>query len=112
MWRRRLAPLEGVLDLGCITWLIVSRNEHALHRAIYSRVELIAAEVPRSQALRTLSVAMAVIDTMEIDAADVAPDISPMIDERSWHSLSAQPLGSLREKLLRQFERTAMQHGG
>jgi hypothetical protein len=104
--------LEGVLDLGCITWLIVTRNEHALHRAIYSRVKLIPAEIPRSRALRTLSVAMGVIDAMEIDAADVAPDLAPMIDEASWHAMAAQPLASIREQLLRQFERAAMQHDG
>lgn len=104
--------LDAVLDLGAITWMVATPNEHALPTSIYTRVRQFPISQPQDRAgrmMRLLTVTLEVMTDHDLQPVEVAEALTTMFDDPdgSWDTVSRCSAGALREEITRQLLRAA-----
>lgn len=104
--------LDAVLDLGAITWMVATPNEHALPTSIYTRLRQVSIAPPQDRVGRMMRVLMVMLEVMadhDLQPAEVATVLATMFDDPdgSWDTLSRCSAGSLHQEITRQLLRAA-----
>lgn len=104
--------LEAVLDLGAITWMVATPNEHALPTGIYTRVRQLPISQPQDRAGRMMRVLTATLEVMadhDLQPVEAAEALTTMFDDPGgrWDAVSRFSAGALKEEITRQLLRAA-----